>query len=78
MPADQIQEAVIARAAKLRLSAYAVAQLTGKLVSEDHVNNYMKRRSSMGSHKLQHLLRVLNLKIVEGCKQETAQGLYEV
>lgn len=63
---DEIQEIVIARAEKFGLSAYAVAQLTGKLVSEDHVKNYMSRRSSMGSRKLQHILRVLNLKIQEG------------
>lgn len=66
MPADQIQETVIARAAKLGLSGYAIAQLTGKLVSERHIQDYLARRSSMGSHKLQHILRVLTLKIQEG------------
>ena len=67
MPADQIQESVIARAAKLGLSAYEIAKRAGAgLVSQDHVKNYMERRSSMGSHKLQHVLRVLNLKIQEG------------
>jgi hypothetical protein len=66
MPADQIQETVIAQAAKLGLSAYAVAQLTRGLVSENHVRCYMTRQKSMGSHKLQHVLRALNLKIQEG------------
>ncbi len=65
MPADHIQETVIARAHKLGLSAYAICRLTGKLVSQRHVQYYLARRSSMGSHKLQHILSVLKLKIVE-------------
>jgi hypothetical protein len=54
---------VIARAGELGLSAYAIAQQTRGAVSEDHVLAYLSRRKSMGSHKLQHLLRVLGLDI---------------
>jgi hypothetical protein len=59
--ADWIQSAVIARAAKLNLTAYAIAKLTDGAVSEDHVKDYLERRKSMGSHKLQHVLAVLGL-----------------
>jgi len=60
---DAIQERVIARAAELSLSSYAIAQRTGGKVSEDHVRDYLTRRKSMGSHKLQHVLAVLGLSV---------------
>ena len=60
---DIIQETVIRRADQLGLSSYAIAQLTGGAVSEGHVRQYLIRRSSMGSHKLQHVLRVLKLEV---------------
>lgn len=63
---DWIQEAVIARAAELGLTAYALAKLTGGAVSEDHVKDYLERRKSMGSHKLQHLLAALGLTVTAG------------
>lgn len=59
--ADWIQERVIARAAELEMTAYAVAKATEGAVDENHVRNYLQRRSSMGSHKLQHVLRVLGI-----------------
>lgn len=62
---DWIQEAVIARAAALELTAYEVAKRTGGAVSEQHVRDYFTRTKSMGSHKLQHILRVLDLKVAE-------------
>lgn len=62
---DWIQEAVITRAAKLELSSYEIAKRTGGAVSEDHVRDYITRSKSMGSHKLQHVLTVLELKITE-------------
>lgn len=62
---DWVQDAVIARAEKLALSSYAIAQLTGGAVSEDHVRDYLTRRKSMGSHKLQHVLRALRLRVAE-------------
>lgn len=58
---DWVQETVIARARELGLTAYAIAKRTDGKVSEDHVKNYLERRSSMGSHKLQHVLRALDL-----------------
>lgn len=60
---DWIQAAVIARAAELDLTAYAIAKATGGKVSEDHVRDYLTQRKSMGSHKLQHVLDVLGLAI---------------
>lgn len=66
---DWVQEAVIARAAELQLSAYALAQATGWAVSPDHVLAYLNRKKSMGSHKLQHLLRALGLSVVALEKQ---------
>jgi hypothetical protein len=62
-PRDWIQQAVIARAKALGLTAYRIAQMTDGAVSEDHVQAYLTRRKSMGSHKLQHVLRVLDLDI---------------
>ena len=60
---DWIQERVIARAAELQLTAYAIAKRTDGAVSPDHVQDYLQRRKSMGSHKLQHVLNVLGLTI---------------
>lgn len=56
---DWLQSAIIARAAELELTAYAIAKATNGAVSEDHVQAYLTRRKSMGSHKLQHVIRVL-------------------
>jgi len=60
---DWIQNVVIRRARGLELTAYSIAKLTLGRVSEDHVKNYLERRASMGSHKLQHVFRVLGLDI---------------
>lgn len=66
-PPDWIQAAVIARADELGLSSYAIAKATNGKVSEDHVRNYLTRSSSMGSHKLQHVLKVLDMDVVVRC-----------
>lgn len=63
MSRDLIQDVVIKRAAQLGLTSYAIAQMTGGAVSEDHVRAYLTHRKSMGSHKLQHVLRVLKLRV---------------
>lgn len=60
---DWIQAAVIRQAEKLELTAYRIAQLTGGNVSEDHVRDYLTRKKSMGSHKLQHVLKALGLTV---------------
>ena len=62
--ADWIQDAVIARAGELQLTGYALAQQCG--VSENHVQRYLTRKSSMSSYKLQHVLKALGMKIVAG------------
>lgn len=61
---DWVQERVIARAAELGLTAYAVAQSVAEHVSASHVYDYLARRKSMGSHKLAHLLTALRLTII--------------
>ncbi len=60
---DWIQDAVIARAAALGMTAYAIAQASNGAVSDDHVQAYLTRRKSMGSHKLQHVLSALGLTV---------------
>lgn len=60
---DDIQNIVIARAAALGLTSYAIAKNTNGRVSEDHVRDYLTRRKSMGSHKLQHVLLALGLEV---------------
>lgn len=61
---DKIQDIIIKRAEQLGLSSYAIAQLTDGAVSEDHVRKYLTHRNSMGSHKLQHVIRALKLHLV--------------
>ena len=61
---DWIQAAVIKRAEQLELTSYKIALLTEGQVSEDHVRDYLTRRKSMGSHKLQHVLKALGLTVV--------------
>lgn len=61
---DWIQDAVIRRAEQLDLTSYAIAQMAGGAVSADHVRAYLTRQKSMGSHKLQHVLRALGLEVV--------------
>lgn len=60
---DWLQETVIARAAELGLTAYAIAKSTGDHVTADHVKDYLERRKSMGSHKLQAVLRAIGLRV---------------
>jgi hypothetical protein len=55
---------VIARAQTLGLTAYAIAKATNGRVSADHVQAYLTRRKSCGSHKLQHILTVLDLTLI--------------
>jgi predicted transcriptional regulator len=62
---DRVREAVAERADALGLTAYEIAKRTGGLVTEAHVCRFLAGRVSMGSRKLQHVLRVLALKIVE-------------
>jgi hypothetical protein len=60
---DWIQAAVIDRANELGLSSYEIAKRTGGRVSEDHVRDYVMGAKSMGSHKLQHVMKALGLTI---------------
>lgn len=59
---DTIQEQCIARMKELGLNPNQVAERLPNM-SRTHVCDYLSRRSSMGSHKLQHLLKILQLEI---------------
>jgi DNA-binding phage protein len=61
---DWIQTAVVARAQALGLTAGEIAEQTGGQVSRQHVHAYLTGQASMGSSKLQHVLRVLGLQLV--------------
>lgn len=61
--ADWVQRRVADRARELNLTAYAISKACGGAVSEDHVHAYLRGEKSMGSHKLQHVLRVLRLDV---------------
>lgn len=58
---DRIQEQCIKRMETMGLNPNRVAELVGETISRTHVCDYLTRRKSMGSHKLQHLLPVLKL-----------------
>jgi hypothetical protein len=60
---DWLMEAAIARAEALGLTAYEIAKRTGWAVSADHVKDYLSRKKSMGSNRLQHVLKVLGLRL---------------
>lgn len=61
---DAIQDACIARMESMGLNPNKVSELLDGKVSRSHVNDYLTRRASIGSHKLQHLLAVLGLALV--------------
>lgn len=61
---DWIAERVIARAAELNLTAYAIAKRTEGAVTENAVKDFLSRRCSLSSRKLQHLFKVLGLTVV--------------
>lgn len=60
---DAIQDQCIARMHELGLNPNQVAELLNGKVSRSHVCDYLTRRASIGSHKLVHVLDVLQLKI---------------
>jgi hypothetical protein len=60
---DAIQDQCIAQMDKLGLNPNQVAEMLDGRVSRSHVCDYLTRRASIGSHKLQHLLAALDLEI---------------
>lgn len=48
---------------ELGLNPNQIAEHLDGQVSRSHVCDYLTRRASIGSHKLQHLLEALKLKI---------------
>lgn len=60
---DWIQEACIRRMIELGLNAERVADLVAGHIERDHAVKYLTRRAPMVSHKLQHLLAALRLRI---------------
>ena len=62
---DRIQSACIDRMEELGLNPNEVAAMVADRISRAHVYDYLTRRSSMGSHKLQHLLAALRLRVTD-------------
>lgn len=62
---DAIQDLCIARMLSLGLNPNRVAAMLDGKVSRVHVCDYLSRRASMGSHKLQHLLPALGLRVAD-------------
>ncbi len=60
---DDIQERCIASMLKLGMNPNQVADAVGGKIARSHVCDFLTRRASIGSHKLQHLLPVLKLDI---------------
>lgn len=60
---DKIQDLCIARMEHLRLNPSKVAELLPAM-SRTHVCDFLSRRKSMGSHKLQYLVKALGGRIV--------------
>lgn len=60
---DELQEKCIARAREMRLTPYALDIKTGGKVSQRHIEAFLERRCSLSSHKLQHLLKALDLEL---------------
>lgn len=61
---DHIQNQCIERMEQLGLNPNQIAETLDGKVSRSHVCDYLTRRASMGSHKLQHVLTALSLKIL--------------
>ena len=64
MGPDAIQDQLIARMEALALNPNKVAELVDGQVSRSHVCDYLTRRASIGSHKLQHMLNALKMELV--------------
>lgn len=62
-PTDPIRESCIERAKALQMSSYAIHKATGGAISENHIQNFLDGKTSMGSNLLQHLLKALRLRI---------------
>ena len=60
---DSIQERCIAQMLKLGMNPNQVADAVEGKIARSHVCDFLTRRASIGSHKLQHLLPVLKLEI---------------
>lgn len=61
---DDIQDQVIARAAEFGWDADRLDVETAGRIGAEHIRGFLARERSMGSHKLQHLLRALRGRIV--------------
>lgn len=60
---DAIQERCIKSMIRLGMNPNQVADAVEGKIARSHVCDFLTRRASIGSHKLQHLLPVLKLKI---------------
>ena len=60
---DEIQSTIIKRMESLGMNPNQVAEMVEGKVSRGHVCDYLTRKSGMGTHKAQHLMKALGLKI---------------
>ena len=60
---DEIQATIIRRMESLGMNPNQVAEMVEGKVSRGHVCDYLTRKSGMGTHKAQHLMKALGLKI---------------
>ena len=61
---DAIQEQCIARMHELGMNPNQIAAAVEGKITRAHVTEFLSRRASMGSSKMQHLLVPLKLKLV--------------
>lgn len=61
---DCLQDQVIARAAEFGWDANRLDVETAGRIGAEHIRGFLARERSMGSHKIQHLLRALRGRIV--------------
>jgi len=73
---DWIRESVIELTTKKNLSSYEVARLVnqaGGSITEGHVRAYLRRKKSMTSAKLCHVLRAIGVSGLATTKKKSAK-----
>jgi hypothetical protein len=73
-PGDRLQDALIKRMQALNLTPVGVTALIPG-ISQAHVIDYLTRRKSMGSHKIQWIMEVLGLEVRPITATITDKGL---
>jgi hypothetical protein len=60
---DTIREAVAKRAAKLKLTAYAISKQLAGIPSQESIKRYMSGRSSLSTKYVSRICEVLGLEV---------------